>query len=148
MVRRCILREVDELVSLFLIKPTKSIPGFKPHRFTHQLLTFPRLTPPSTGSGPSFDLSSGPPQISNKRSSHFPVKMFVKFIPLASDTSMGAKAPRKTEAIKDETREILEVASYTSGFNLRICFRVRVRECRNEFTFHFTLEIWLPVKRS
>jgi hypothetical protein len=34
----------------------------------------------------------------------------MRFIPLASETSMGANFPRKIEAMKDETRDILAVA--------------------------------------
>jgi hypothetical protein len=41
-------------------------------------------------------------------------------MPLASETSMGAIEPRKSEGKKDETSDILAVASYSSGFCARI----------------------------
>jgi hypothetical protein len=38
-----------------------------------------------------------------------------RFAPHASLMSMGAMAPRKIDARKDETREILAVAAYSAG---------------------------------
>lgn len=42
------------------------------------------------------------------------------FIPLASETSIGAMVPKNKDGIHEDTREIREVALYTSGFRRRI----------------------------
>ena len=77
-----------------------------PHRFTHQLPTFPITSPPSTGSGPSFDRSVGPPQVCRRISSHLRVLTFIRFIPLASEFSIGAILHRNSDAKNEETNEI------------------------------------------
>jgi hypothetical protein len=41
-------------------------------------------------------------------------------MPLASETSMGATKPRKSEGKNEETSDILEVLSYSLGLSLRI----------------------------
>lgn len=49
-------------------------------------------------------------------------------MPHASEMSIGATLPRKSEARNDETSEIREVALYTSGrnlWNLMICGPVK-----------------------
>ena len=76
----------------------------------------PRKAPPMTGSGPNLDLSSDPPHISRSLSSHLHEITFIRFMPLASDTSMGAMRPRNNEGTKEETRDILVVARYIAGY--------------------------------
>jgi hypothetical protein len=44
----------------------------------------------------------------------------MRFIPLASEISMGAIAPRNREGIKDETKDIREVELYASGYKRNI----------------------------
>ena len=81
----------------------------------------PRNSPPGAGSGPILARSSGPPAASSRRSSHLQVKTFMRFIPLASDTSIGAMEPRKSEGMNEETRDMRAVARYASGLMRRIC---------------------------
>jgi len=95
-------------------------PGLKPHLFTHQSFTVPSAVPPSTGSAPSLFLKAGPPQMLIRLSSHLHVKISIRFMPLASAISIGGMCPRKREVTKEDTREMREVASYTSGFIRRI----------------------------
>jgi hypothetical protein len=80
--------------------------SLNPHRFTHQPPTFPITSPPSTGSGPSFDRSVGPPQTCKRISSHLRVLTFIRFIPLASEFSIGAILHRKSDAKNEETKDI------------------------------------------
>ena len=87
----------------------REVPGLKPHLATHQLEMFPRTVPPGTGSGPIFERSSGPPQAWRRESSQLQVRTFMRFMPLASDISMGATRPRKREAMKEETKEMRAV---------------------------------------
>jgi len=47
--------------------------------------------------------------------------MSIKFMPLASETSMGAMEPRKSEGKNEETRDILAVDTYSSDLSDRIC---------------------------
>ena len=44
----------------------------------------------------------------------------IMFIPLASDTSIGAIEPRKSEGMNEETKEIRAVLRYASGLTRRI----------------------------
>ena len=44
----------------------------------------------------------------------------MRFIPLASETSMGAIAPRNRDGKKDETRDIRKVELYASGYKRNI----------------------------
>jgi hypothetical protein len=44
----------------------------------------------------------------------------MRFIPLASEISMGAIAPRNREGIKDETKDIRQVELYASGYKRNI----------------------------
>ena len=53
-------------------------------------------------------------------SSHLQVSISMRFIPLASEISMGAIAPRNSEGIKDETKDIREVELYASGYKRNI----------------------------
>ena len=76
----------------------------------------PRKVPPATGSGPNLDLSWDPPHISKSLSSHLHEITFIRFMPLASETSMGAMRPRNNEGTKEETRDILAVARYIAGY--------------------------------
>lgn len=96
------------------------LPGWSPHRLTHHVETLPRTVPPATGSGPIFALNSGPPHAWRRRSSHLQDATSIKFIPLASETSMGAMEPRKSDGKNEETSDILAVASYSSGLSIRI----------------------------
>jgi hypothetical protein len=43
------------------------------------------------------------------------VRTFIRFIPLASETSIGAMDPMKRDGRKEETRETREVEAYASG---------------------------------
>lgn len=97
------------------------LPGLNPHRLTHQLHTFPSGQFARTGSGPNLLLSVGPPHMSSNLSSHRQVTMSIKFMPLASEISIGDTRPRKSEDKKEETKEMRAVASYTPGFRRRIC---------------------------
>lgn len=81
-------------------------PPLNPHLFTHQVPTFPITSPPSTGSGPSFDRSVGPPQTWRRTSSHLRVLTFIRFIPLASELSIGANLHRNRDAKNEETKDI------------------------------------------
>lgn len=83
--------------------------ALNPHRFTHQLPTFPITSPASAGSGPSFGRNVGPPHICRRISSHLRVFMFIRFIPLASEFSIGAILHRKSDAKNEETRDIRAV---------------------------------------
>jgi hypothetical protein len=47
----------------------------------------------------------------------------MRFMPLASEISMGAMDPKKSDGINDDTREMRAVASYTPGRRRRICVR-------------------------
>ena len=87
------------------------IPGLKPHFFTHQSEILPRKVPPWTGSEPSFFNNSGPPHASTSFSSHLCVSTSMRFIPLASETSIGAILPRNSEGINDETNDMCAVLS-------------------------------------
>ena len=75
---------------------------------------------PLTGSGPSFLRRSDPPQAVRRRSSHLHDKTSMRFIPLASATSMGAIVPKNSDGRNEETNEIRVVVSYASGRNRRI----------------------------
>lgn len=97
---------VWELVRTRMAGQERKLPGLNPHRRTHQLEILPRTVPPGTGSGPIFERSSGPPQAWSRESSHLQVRTFMRFMPLASDISMGATCPRKREGRKDEMREM------------------------------------------
>ena len=44
----------------------------------------------------------------------------MRFIPLASETSIGAMDPRNSEGMKEETKEMRAVALYASGCTRRI----------------------------
>lgn len=46
-------------------------------------------------------------------STHLCERTFIRFIPLASDTSIGAIFPRNNEATNEETRDMLAVFSYS-----------------------------------
>ena len=48
------------------------------------------------------------------------VSTFIRFIPLASETSTGAMDPRNRDGMNDETREMRAVALYASGLTRRI----------------------------
>lgn|ERR1700722_7911544 len=97
----------------------KDKPGLKPHRLTHQSQTVPSVVPPKTGSGPSLERSSGPPHVTSSLSSHLDVSMFMRFMPLASATSIGAIEPRRREGTNEDTSEMRAVDAYASGLVLR-----------------------------
>lgn len=86
---------------------------------------FPRNSPPGAGSDPIFERSPGPPHASRSRPSHLHVRTSIKFIPLASETSIGAMDPMNSDGMKDETSEMRAVALYASGLTRRICGRRR-----------------------
>lgn len=44
----------------------------------------------------------------------------MRFIPLASEISMGTIAPRNSEGKKEETKDIREVEAYSSGYKRNI----------------------------
>lgn len=83
--------------------------GRNPQRFIHQSLIVPRVFPPDIGSGPSLDRKATPPHMFRSVSSHLQVSTSMRFIPLASEISMGAIAPRNREGKNDETKDIREV---------------------------------------
>ena len=53
-------------------------------------------------------------------SSHLQDRTSMRFIPLASETSMGAIAPRNRDGKKDETKDIRKVELYASGYKRNI----------------------------
>lgn len=93
----------------------------------------PRLQPPSSGTVPSLCLSSvvsEEPAVKDRSPScQAPALTSHKFIPQTSDMSIGATFPRNIDARNEETRQIREVARYSSG-----CLRLN-------------RSIWGPVKR-
>ena len=91
-----------------------------PQRFIHQSHIVPRVVPPDIGSGPSLDRKVVPPHMFRSLSSHLHVSTSMRFIPLASEISIGAIAPRNREGKKDETKDIREVERYASGYRRNI----------------------------
>lgn len=74
--------------------------------------------------GPSFAASEvaaeGEPAARARRvGSHVLVETERRFVPPASLMSMGAMAPRKSEARKDDTSETREVAAQSAGWRVR-----------------------------
>jgi hypothetical protein len=80
--------------------------GEKLYRSIHHFPTYPMIVPPDTGSPASLLLRSGPPHVSNRPSSHRKVLRDIKFIPLASEHSIGAMRHRKRVARKEETSDM------------------------------------------
>ena len=80
-----------------------------PQRVIHQSLIVPRIVPPEIGSGPNLDRKVVPPHMFKSLSSHLHVSTSMRFIPLASEISMGAIAPRNREGKNDETKDIRDV---------------------------------------
>lgn len=103
-----------------LLEKSIDILGRNPQHFTHQSLIVPKVVPPDIGSGPSLDRKVCPPHMFRSLSSHLQVSTSMRFIPLASEISMGAIAPRNREGIKDETKDIREVEQYASGYKRNI----------------------------
>lgn len=90
----------------FAVSKEDTVPGEKWYRSTHQRPICPRTVPPLTGSPASFPLNSLPPHASRSVSSHVDELRSIRFIPLASEDSMGAMSQRNREARKEDTREM------------------------------------------
>ena len=84
----------------------------------------PRLRPQSCHTSPNFLFKSSNPSSPltsfRRYSFHFPALISHRFIPQTSLRSSGATLPMKIDATKDETRDILAVAWYTSGYFTRM----------------------------
>jgi hypothetical protein len=102
------------------LKQAIGVLGRNPQRFTHQSLIVPREVSPEIGSGPNLVRKVGPPHMFRRLSSHLQVSISMRFIPLASEISMGAIAPRNNEGIKDEIKDIRAVELYSSGYKWNI----------------------------
>jgi len=77
--------------------------------------------PPSRRTSPSLERKDATPSLpaesSRRGSLQDPEDMSKRFMPHASETSIGATLPRKIEARKEETNVIRDVALYTSGLS-------------------------------
>lgn len=78
------------------------------------------MVSPEIGSGPSLKRKVGPPHMFKSLSFHLQVSISMRFMPLASEISMGAITPRNSEGIKEETKDIREVELYSSGYKRNI----------------------------